>query len=70
MESMPISSIYPNMVNIQNYIIVLSFVHEEAQTLILPLLSDGPNFGYMVKIDHISEISASVIWSFRLYGQF
>ena len=28
------------------------------------------NFGYMVKIDHISEISASVIWSFRLYGQF
>ena len=24
----------------------------------------------MVKIDHISEISASVIWSSRLYGQF
>ena len=43
MESQPISfSTYPNIVNIQNHIIVLRFVHVEAQTLIMPLLSDGP----------------------------
>ena len=50
MESMPISfSTYPNMVNIQNYIRVLSFVHEEA----LPL---GPR-------PMVAEISALFIWS-------